>query len=129
MDEEGSTDSQEDTVKLKEESKFMEEAIEVGIQKASDTFNSVSWRDSISICPNGQRKIPNQWTPKASSKRANYSIKNQKSRGWLLQMEQGISRVLWMFRDQTLHEWRKTVSIDARDPVRHAGRRQWREVH
>ena len=37
MDEEGSTGSQEDTVKLKEESKLMEEAIEVGVQKASDT--------------------------------------------------------------------------------------------
>ena len=36
MDEEGSTGSQEDTVKLKEESKLMEEAIKEGIQKASE---------------------------------------------------------------------------------------------
>ena len=37
MDEEGSTGLQGDTVKLKQESKSIEEAIEVGIQKASDT--------------------------------------------------------------------------------------------
>ena len=37
MDEEGSNGSEDETVKLKKESKSMEEAIEEGIQKASDT--------------------------------------------------------------------------------------------
>ena len=37
MDKEGSTGSQDDTVKLKDESKLVDETIRVGIQKASDT--------------------------------------------------------------------------------------------
>ena len=37
MDEEGSTGSQNDTVKLKQESELVEEAIQEGIKKASDT--------------------------------------------------------------------------------------------
>ena len=42
MDEEGSTSAQEDTVKVKKESKSIEEAIEVGYTKSERYLNSVS---------------------------------------------------------------------------------------
>lgn len=50
MDEEGSIGSEDETVKLKEESKSMEEAIKEGIQKASEV-SVQSHEESVPIRP------------------------------------------------------------------------------